>query len=73
MSCRNGACPTSLGREYQGYVGGWEERCGLLSNLLEMVGCHLDELGMNFSGPRLVSLKTVTSPPGLDALVGCPP
>ena len=33
-----------------------------MSNLLEMVGCHLDELGMNFPGPRLVFLKTVTSP-----------
>ena len=54
-----------------GYVGGWEERCSLLSNLLEMVGCHLDELGMNFPGPRLVSIETM--PPGLGALVGCPP
>lgn len=42
-----------------------------MSNLLEMVGCDLDELGMNFPGPRLVSIETM--PPGLGALVGCPP
>ena len=41
-------------------TGGAQEPSGVgACNLLEMVGCHLDELGMNLPSPKLVSIETI--------------